>query len=150
LKKTKINIYDIVVSVSEELRQFNPEQKIEFLINDLPDCHGDYSLIKQVWFNLISNAVKFSKTKPVSIIEIEARNYNDEIIYSIKDNGAGFDMQYADKLFIVFQRLHTLDEFPGSGVGLALVKNIINKHKGRIWADSEIDKGSTFWFSLPA
>jgi len=149
LKKTKINIYDIVVSVSEELRQFNPEQKIEFFIHELPDCHGDYSLIKQVWFNLISNAVKFSKTRPVSTIEIEAKNHNNEIIYSIKDNGVGFDMQFSNKLFNVFQRLHTLDEFPGSGVGLALVKNIINKHKGRIWAYSEIDKGSTFCFSLP-
>jgi light-regulated signal transduction histidine kinase (bacteriophytochrome) len=128
-----------------------PEQRenISFTVRNIPPAFGDPSLIKQVWANLISNAVKFSSKKDHPVIHIDCGADNNEIIYSISDNGAGFDMQYADKLFSVFQRLHDSTEFEGTGIGLATVKRIINRHGGRIWAAGEPDKGAVFYFSLP-
>jgi len=127
-----------------------PEQRenISFTVRDIPRAFGDPSLIRQVWANLISNAVKFSSKKDHPEINIDCEADKNEIIYSISDNGAGFDMQYADKLFSVFQRLHNSAEFEGTGIGLAIVNRIINRHGGRVWAAGEPDKGAIFYFSL--
>lgn len=118
-------------------------------VDDLDNTHCDSSLIRQVWINLISNAIKYSSKKQIPRIHISSKKHDDEIIYCVKDNGVGFDMKYADKLFGVFQRLHNMDEFEGTGVGLALVHRIISKHGGKVWAEAEVDKGASFCFSLP-
>jgi light-regulated signal transduction histidine kinase (bacteriophytochrome) len=124
-------------------------EKHEIKIESLPIAKADQSLIKQVIINLLSNAVKFSSTKEKSIIEIGGKTEGSENIYWIKDNGVGFSTKYSDKLFGVFQRLHKDSEFEGTGVGLAIVKRIINKHGGRVWAESVLNEGSVFYFSLP-
>jgi len=111
-------------------------------------ARADNTAIKQVWFNLISNAVKYTRKKKHAIIEIGSKVNGNEIIYYIKDNGAGFDMRYADKLFGVFQRLHSEEEFEGTGVGLAIVQLIISKHGGRVWAEGKENEGATFFFTL--
>jgi len=110
---------------------------------------ADKSLIRQVWQNYISNAIKFTSKKASSVIEIGYTENETEYEFYIKDNGVGFNMRYIDKLFNVFQRLHTIEVFEGTGVGLALVKRIVNKHLGKIRAEAEIDKGATFYFTLP-
>ncbi|HNK29687.1 MAG TPA: ATP-binding protein, partial [Ferruginibacter sp.] len=110
---------------------------------------GDPALLQNVLNNLVSNAIKYSGKNEKPFIEIRSKRGNGELIYSVKDNGVGFDMQYEGKLFGVFQRLHSADEFPGTGVGLAMAKRIISKHKGRIWAQGKLNEGATFYFSLP-
>ena len=120
----------------------------EIRLDELPYVLGDEKLIYQVMYNLLSNAVKYSSKQELPVIEIAAELINNEVAFSVKDNGVGFDMKHAGKLFGVFQRLHTYDEFEGVGVGLAIVKRIIEKHHGKIWADAKIDKGATFCFSL--
>jgi len=122
--------------------------RIEFTCGRLDNCYGDSALIRQVWINLISNAVKYSKTREIQQIKIGSFEKDNEIIYWIKDNGVGFDMQYAWKLFEVFQRLHSGCEFEGSGIGLALVQRIIEKHGGKVWAEGKVNAGATFYFSI--
>lgn len=124
-------------------------QRTEVIQDKLEPAFCDSSLMQQVWSNLIGNAFKYSSKKEQPVVKIRSERNGNEIIYSVNDNGVGFDMQYAGKLFGVFQRLHKITEFDGTGVGLALVKRIIHKHKGRIWAESEPGKGATFFFSLP-
>lgn len=128
------------------------EDRASFTIGvmDMPDCMGDVVLMTQVWTNLLSNALKFSRGTPAPAIEIGCRMNAREPEYYVKDNGAGFDMQYAHKLFGVFQRLHRAEEFEGTGVGLALVQRIIFRHGGTIRAESEVGKGSTFYFTVGA
>lgn len=120
-----------------------------FEIEELAPASGDQSLIKQVWVNLISNAIKYSKYKSETRIKITSISKKDKVIYCIKDKGAGFDMTYYDKLFGVFQRLHSQEEFDGTGIGLAIVQKIVNRHYGKVWAKSKIDAGTSFYFSLP-
>ena len=124
-------------------------QRIDFSLGDMPPALGDPDLIRQVWINLLSNAVKFSAQRAQPVIRVEGLRRNDGMVeYSIRDNGAGFDMKFADKLFGVFQRLHSQQDFEGTGVGLALVQRIIVRHGGSIWAEAAPDKGATFHFTL--
>jgi light-regulated signal transduction histidine kinase (bacteriophytochrome) len=124
-----------------------PSPQIE--VGPLPPIRGDRGLLRQVWTNLISNAVKYSGKAARPIIEVSGREVGSENHYSVRDNGVGFDMQYADKLFGVFQRLHRTDEFSGTGVGLAIVQRVVARHGGRVWAEGEVDRGAVFSFALP-
>jgi PAS domain S-box-containing protein len=119
------------------------------IINDMPPCKGDTSMLKQVWYNLMANAIKYSAKKESPVIEAGKVDDPESNVYYVKDNGAGFDMKYYDKLFGVFQRLHGSDEFEGTGLGLALAKRIISKHEGEIWGEASLNKGATFYFSIP-
>jgi len=148
LKKSEIDAESLVESVLHELSQAD-KYKAEIVSNALPPMYGDRELITQVWINLLSNALKYSSKKENSQIEIGSRKDGNEVIYYVADNGSGFDMKYADQLFGVFQRLHKPQEFEGVGIGLSIVKRIITKHGGRVWAEAEVDKGATFYFSLP-
>ncbi|HCT85987.1 MAG TPA: hypothetical protein DF296_12420 [Candidatus Margulisbacteria bacterium] len=143
-----INMEELVKKVFEEQKTLLEDRNIEFSVMDLPVTRGDSSLIRQVWENLISNAIKYTKHKKTAIIEVGSFLQDNTIIYYIKDNGAGFDMTYKDKLFGVFQRLHTSAEYEGTGVGLAIVKKIIQKHNGTVWAESVVGKGATFYFTI--
>ena len=149
LVKTLIPMRDMVDSICSETLSEKGDRNIRFEIAKLPFAYGDRTVIKQVWLNLISNAVKYTRHKEEAVIEIGSEVVKDSIVYSIKDNGAGFDMRYADKLFGVFQRLHTDAEFEGTGVGLAIVHRIVTKHGGAVWADGKVNEGATFHFSLP-
>jgi PAS domain S-box-containing protein len=150
LKKSKVNMRKLIEAVYEELPDPQKKQKIKFTVtHKIYKAVADEALIKQVWINLIENAVKFSSLNAEPEIEISSTKESDRIIYSIKDNGAGFDMQYINKLFGVFQRLHSDKEFEGTGVGLALVQRIIHRHGGQIWASGEPGNGAIFCFSLP-
>lgn len=125
-----------------------PEDKFNLVVGDLPGCFGDEDLLKQVWINLIGNALKYSSRTAAPLIEIGHTGNGNGPIWFVRDNGAGFDMKYADKLFKVFQRLHSQEEFEGTGIGLALVRRIIDKHKGRIWAESAPGSGAVFYFTV--
>jgi light-regulated signal transduction histidine kinase (bacteriophytochrome) len=138
----------IVPEVLEFLRQDSPNRTIEWIIGKLPSVLCDYSMLKLVWMNLLSNAVKFTKTREKARIEIGFHEENNEFVFFVRDNGVGFDMQYAQKLFGVFQRLHSTEEFEGTGIGLANVRRIIKRHGGRTWAEAEPEKGATFYFTL--
>jgi signal transduction histidine kinase len=122
---------------------------ISFTVGPLPAAEGDSSLMRQVWANLISNALKFTGPKAERFIQIEGRTEANSVVYSVKDNGVGFDMAYSKKLFGVFQRLHSSAEFEGTGVGLALVQRIVHRHGGKVWAEGKVGEGATFSFSLP-
>jgi signal transduction histidine kinase len=119
-------------------------------VTPLPDAFGDLSLLRQVWQNLIANAIKFSSTREDPLLSITGERDGDEAIFHVRDNGVGFDMKYASRLFGVFQRLHRHEEFPGTGVGLAIVRRVISRHGGRVWANAQPGKGATFSFTLPA
>ena len=144
-----VNMSELAKDVFEQLKPAFVDQNIRFNLSTLPDSHGDPGLIRQVFVNLLSNAAKYSRPKAQSVIDVDGHAENGNYIYSVKDNGVGFDMAYANKLFGVFQRLHTVDQFEGTGVGLAIVQRIVHHHGGRVWADARINEGATFYFSLP-
>jgi light-regulated signal transduction histidine kinase (bacteriophytochrome) len=146
---SEINMASLVKSITEEWTSEDQDGRLIFKLGEILPVRGDESLIKQVWINLISNAIKYSKYKSKTIIEIGCHDTGKDIVYYLKDNGIGFDMQYHDKIFGVFQRLHTQDEFEGTGIGLAVVQKIVERHYGRIWAESFPGDGTTFYFSLP-
>ncbi len=139
----------LVRGVADELRITEPERLIEFAFAPLPPAPGDFAMLRQVWANLLGNAVKFTRQRAVAHIEVGGRTEGGEAIYWVKDNGAGFDMRYSDKLFGVFQRLHRQDEFEGTGVGLAVAQRILRRHNGRISGEGKPDAGAVFTFSLP-
>ena len=143
-----LNMNEIVAALIQPIKEQELERRIEFNIEPLPLAFGDPDMIKSVWSNLIENAVKFSKKKDLTKISIGAEENENDIVYHIKDNGAGFDMNYASKLFTVFQRLHSREDYEGTGIGLATVQRIIAKHGGKIWAESKVGEGATFYFSL--
>ena len=143
-----IDMDKLAREVWKEIKAANTEQKIEFKIKKLKPAYGDLNLIKQVLVNLLSNAVKFTKNKKQGVIEMSSCADDGKIVYSIKDNGAGFDMANYNKLFGVFQRLHSQEEYEGTGIGLAIVQRIVNRHGGRVWAESKMEKGATFCFTL--
>lgn len=149
IKTEKIEMTTFAKTVFDEIKSANPGRRITFTCQELPAVYVDASLMRQVWINLLSNAVKFTKKKDIAVISVGSTTEKDMITYHITDNGAGFDMKYVDKLFGVFQRLHNVKDFEGTGVGLAIVSRIIAKHGGKTWAEGEVDKGATFYFSLP-
>ncbi len=149
LLKINIPMNQMVTNLCSEQKNEHGNRAIQFNINNLHPAQGDSAAIKQVWVNLISNAVKYYRLNEKTFIEIGSEIKEDEIIYFIKDNGVGFDMRYANKLFGVFQRLHSEEEFEGNGVGLAIVQRIIAKHGGRVWAEGKVNEGAIFYFSLP-
>jgi light-regulated signal transduction histidine kinase (bacteriophytochrome) len=144
-----INMNALVKAIRDELLFEDNDNRPELNVNLLPPAKGDQSLIKQVWINLVANAIKYSQYKPKTCIEIGAYEKDNLVVYYITDNGAGFDMQYYDKLFGVFQRLHSQEEFEGTGIGLAIVQKIVHRHNGTVWAESVLNQGSSFYFSLP-
>jgi PAS domain S-box-containing protein len=149
LKKQLIEPAKLVQQVLETLKHEQEGRQIEIEVAELPVCEGDPGLLLQVWMNLLSNALKYTRPRAVAHIEVGCQiEENGKTIYYVKDNGIGFDMQYANKLFNVFQRLHNNEEFEGTGVGLALVQQIIMRHGGRIWAESQPDSGATFYFTV--
>jgi light-regulated signal transduction histidine kinase (bacteriophytochrome) len=149
VSSSSINMTALVNGVINDIVIEKGENNPIFELDELAPANGDSSLIKQVWINLISNAIKYSKYKTETRIKITSISENDKIIYSIQDWGAGFDMAYYDKLFGVFQRLHSQEEFSGTGIGLAIVQKIISRHYGIVWAESKLDAGAKFYFSLP-
>jgi signal transduction histidine kinase len=146
----KIDMLPVVQEVVDGIRIAEQNEAAQIQILDLPKAYCDYSLTKQVWVNLISNAVKYSRNRVKPLITIGATTLNDTVTYYVKDNGVGFDMKYAGKLFGIFQRLHRNKDFEGTGVGLALVHRIITKHGGKIWAEAKPEEGATFYFTLSA
>jgi PAS domain S-box-containing protein len=148
VQKLKIDSDALVKNVLEEINT-STSYHAAIQINSLPAADADYALLHQVWINLISNAIKYSSKKEKPEIIIGSTETENEIVFFVKDNGAGFNMKYAEKLFGIFQRLHKPTEFEGTGIGLAIVQRIITKHGGRIWAEAEINKGATFYFTLP-
>jgi signal transduction histidine kinase len=149
LATTRIDMDALVRGVVEELDAGGAGSRPRIEIGTLPAASGDSALVRQVWMNLISNAIKFSRKREDAQIAVSASNAHGEQVYCVRDNGAGFDMAYYDKLFGVFQRLHGPDEFPGTGVGLAIVQRVVARHGGRVWAESKVGEGAVFYFSLP-
>ncbi len=144
-----IDICELVKDVYEELKATVPGRALQFDIETPPVAIGDIRMIRQVFVNLLSNAIKFTRSKETAVIEVGGRSEKNENIYYVKDNGVGFDMQYSDQLFGVFQRLHSEKEFEGTGVGLAIIQRIIHRHCGRVWAEGKVHEGATFYFTLP-
>lgn len=149
IQKIIYNTSSMINSIIMELTTPENRLKIQFQIDDLPNSFGDSNLFHQVWSNLISNAIKYTSKTTNPKIEIGCKTYEDVHEFYIKDNGAGFDMQYINKLFSVFQRLHSESEFEGTGVGLAIVQRIVNRHGGKVWAEGAIGRGATFYFTVP-
>ena len=149
MRRSKVNSKNMVNGVLKTFSEELTGRNVEINISELPDAMGDENLINQVWVNLISNALKYSRKKEKAIIDIGGKIEKDKTIFYIKDNGAGFDMKYAHKLFGVFQRLHKAKDFEGIGIGLANVSRIVMRHGGTCWAEGEVGKGATFFFSKP-
>ncbi len=141
---------DVARGALDKLKPEMEGRAVEVEVANLPGCKADPALLQQVYLNLLSNALKFTRTRPVTRIEVGSIEGKGPAVYFVKDNGAGFDMAYLDKLFAVFQRLHRQDEYEGTGVGLAIVQRIVSRHGGRIWAEGEPGVGATFYFTLEA
>ena len=149
IQMSEINMTGLARATFESLDGYGAAPKAEFHLGALPRATGDRVLLGQVWANLLANAVKFSSKRERPVIEVSAISDDREHVYFVRDNGAGFDPRYRSKLFGVFQRLHNSSDFPGTGVGLALVERIVSRHGGRVWADGKPDEGATFYFTLP-
>jgi PAS domain S-box-containing protein len=149
ISKSLIDMNKLVNEILNDLRSHERSRTLNIHISTLEPAYGDLSLIRQVWINLLSNALKYTNKKDVADITIGCSHVNGTICYNVSDNGAGFDMKYSDKLFGVFQRLHRVTDFEGTGVGLALCKSIVQRHGGKIWAEAEPGNGAKFLFTLP-
>ncbi len=148
--KSLVDMTQLVRAVVEELALASPTRdRLDLRVGDLPPAFGDPGMLREVLANLLSKALKYSRGRTPAVVEIGARSEDGEIVYFVKDNGVGFDMQYAHKLFGVFERLHSAEEFEGTGVGLALVKRIIDRHGGCVWGEGRPGAGATFAFTLP-
>ncbi len=150
LRRQITGLTPLVEQTVQQLGGETQGRQVEWRLEPLPFADCDPGLMKQVFANLLSNAVKFTRTRARAVIEVGAETRNGEPVIHVRDNGVGFPMKYADKLFGVFQRLHRQEDFEGTGVGLAIVNRILTKHGGRIWAEAELDKGATFFFTLGA
>jgi PAS domain S-box-containing protein len=149
-QKTLVNLEQLVKEALSEVRQETDGRDIHWSVGALPDFYGDRSMLRLVFVNLLSNAVKFTRTRPHAEIEIGCDQANKkEVVVFVKDNGVGFDMKYSNKLFGVFQRLHSTQTFEGTGIGLATVQRIVQRHGGKVWAEGLVDQGATFYFSAP-
>ena len=149
VQKRPVDMRSLVQEIVGELRAAETARELEISIGDLPTVDADPSLLRQVWVNLVANALKFTRRRERALIEIGGEARADDKLYSIKDNGAGFDPRRAERLFGIFQRLHAAKDFEGTGVGLSIVRRIIERHGGSIWAQSEPDRGAAFHFTLP-
>jgi PAS domain S-box-containing protein len=149
MRREQIDLSEVAHSIAGELKKTQPERLVELVIKDGVLAHGDPSLLREVLENLLRNAWKFTGKQDQARIEFGETSEGVERVYFVRDDGVGFDMKYAERLFVPFQRLHSIDEFPGNGVGLALVSRIIDRHGGRVWAEGEVEKGATFYFTLP-
>ena len=149
LSFSEINMEKLAREVFEELQSSVDHNKLQLEIEAIPPSTGDRAMMRQVFVNLLSNAIKFSRFKEPAMIKVGASIKGGEAVYFVQDNGAGFDMQYVDKLFGAFQRLHSTNEFEGTGIGLAIVKRIITRHGGRVWAEGKVNEGATIYFALP-
>ena len=149
IDKNSIKVDQVVRDVFDEIKEDEPGRDIKLKQDNLPEAFGDHSMIQQVFANLFSNAVKFTKSREQTVIEVGGRDEDRQTVYWIKDNEIGFNMQHNEKLFSAFERLHSKTKYPGSGIGLAIVKRIVEKHGGSVWAESNVHKGTSFYFSLP-
>jgi light-regulated signal transduction histidine kinase (bacteriophytochrome) len=149
MRSQRVSLGQLVEDAKRALRPEIQDRQIEWNIGPLPDVEGDPVMLHQVIINLLSNALKYTRPRKKAQIEIGAKQSDQKIVFFIRDNGVGFDMTYSDKLFGVFQRLHPAREFEGTGIGLANVRRIIHRHGGRVWAESAVDRGATFYFSIP-
>jgi two-component system sensor histidine kinase/response regulator len=150
LSKQPVQIDQLARQVIEEHRDSLDGRDVDIRIDPAPVCAGDASLLKQVLANLLTNAIKFTRDRKPARIEVGSRTEGNDVVFHVRDNGAGFDMKYASKLFGVFQRLHSSEEFEGTGIGLSIVQRIVQRHGGRVWAEAQPGQGATFFFSLPA
>ena len=145
----EIDMVALVREVMEELKPAVAGRKIKLEIGILPDIYADRPMVRWVMLNLLANAIKFTRPKAAALIEVGARTGEKETVFYVKDNGVGFDMKYANMLFGVFQRLHGVEEFEGTGIGLAIVKRIVTRLGGRVWAEGKLNEGAAFYFSIP-
>jgi light-regulated signal transduction histidine kinase (bacteriophytochrome) len=150
LRPRELNIRQIVEDLIKQHAQPLGDRSVRFEVGDLPPACGDLFLVKNLWSHLLWNAVKFTGNTETASVKVGAETSDGETVYFIRDNGVGFDMAEADRLFGMFKRLHSLSDFPGHGAGLACAKRIVNRHGGRIWGEGEVGKGATFRFTLPA
>ena len=150
IDKTQTDMTELCRSAIEEAKNSLPDNKAEVKLGVLPSASCDPVLFKQVMVNLLTNALKYSKKNPHPVVEVGSTVTEGKAIYFVKDNGAGFDMRYSNKLFVVFQRLHQQSEFEGTGIGLAIVERIVSRHGGKVWAEGKTGEGATFYFTLPA
>ncbi len=146
--QSDVDMRELATAAVSEVTSVGEHKPSELAVEDLPPARGDAQMLRQVWVNLVANALKFSSPKPKPMITIGGEQRGDETVYWVRDNGVGFDMAYAEKLFGVFNRLHRAEEFPGVGVGLAIVRRIVTRHGGRVWAESVPGEGSTFYFTV--
>jgi len=145
----EIDMAALAKSVYNEFQTDTNDRNIEFSVGNLPNAYGDRSMLGQVFQNLIGNAIKFTRNRETAIIEVGGKEKGKEIVYYVRDNGAGFDMKYINKLFGLFQRLHSPEEFEGTGVGLSIVQRVIRRHGGRVWGEGSVDGGATIYFTIP-
>ena len=148
MRRERIDLTALARRVAEELRRAQPQHQVRVEIADGLEAMGEADLLQIALENLFDNAWKFTANTPRPLVELGSQNHAGEVVFVLRDNGAGFDMRYADKLFAPFQRLHRSDDYPGTGIGLATIQRIVRRHGGRIWAEAEVDRGAAFYFTL--